>query len=310
MRYKWVDVYRGIAVLFMVTLHFFVNIFPANPIPLLNYSQRGVISIGNMAIALFLFISGVSTYLSIHKRKANEDEAIRHAVIRYSRIFVIGLLLDVILIVSVGYMWWVLEAIGLAGLIAMLFICFSDRMKLLAIAVVGVCYSYLASSPYIYSLASTFPNGGLLSSLPLSGIVLLGYMAGEYITKKKDKSLPFFLGAGLFLVSAGLALSNFMTYDRSIGTFPYVVLSSGFCTLFMLSVYWLVELKRVSSMILEDFGKSARFILALNYPVLALSLALHINNSFSTGQTALITLTLILLLVIASKLYVRFKKPL
>lgn len=308
MRYRWVDAYRGIAVLFMVTLHFFVNIFPANPLPMLIYSQRGIISVGDTALALFLFISGVSLYISIHKKGVNEDKAIWRAVRRYIRIFVIGLLLDVILIASVNYIWWVLEAIGLAGLIAVLFICFPEKMKLFAIAVIGICYSYLASSPYIYQLASAFPNGGILGSIPMSGIVLVGYLAGEHIMKEKDKALPLLLLAGILLLLAGLALSLFMTYDRSIGTFPYIVLSSGFCILFMLPVYWLLEVKSVSSRILEDFGKSALFIFVLNYPVLILALALHINNSFSTRQTALITLALVLLLFVASKLYVKFNE--
>jgi predicted acyltransferase len=309
MRYRWVDAYRGIAILFMVTLHFFVNIFPIQPIPLLDYSIRGVISIGDMALALFLFISGVSAYLSISQSKKTDDEAVSDVVKRYSRIFIIGLFLDFILLALVHYIWWVLEAIGLAGLIAVFFIRFSDRMKLLAIAVVGLCYSYLTSFPLLYSAASQFPNGGLFGSIPMSGIVLAGYIAGERIMKKKRKSLPFFLVAGLFLMLAGFVLSYFMTYDRGIGTFPCIVLSSGFCILLMIPVYWLAELKHASSRILEEFGKSALFVFVLNYPVLILALALHINNSFSTGQAALITLILISLLVIASKLYLRFSEP-
>jgi predicted acyltransferase len=309
MRYRWVDIYRGIAVLFMVTLHFFVNIFPVQPIPLLNYSIRGVISIGDMALALFLFISGVSVYLSISQSKKTYDEAVNDVIRRYSKILIIGLFLDFILFASVHYIWWVLETIGLADLMAVLFIRFSDRMKLLSIAVMGLCYSYLTSFPLLYLVASQFPNAGLFGSIPLSGIVLVGYMAGERIMKEKRESLPFFLGAGLLLVLAGFVLSNYMVYDRGIGTFPYIVLSSGFCILFMVTIYWLAELKHVSSRILEEFGKSALFIFALNYPVLIVALALHINNSFGTGQAALITLVLISLLVIASKLYLAFNGP-
>jgi predicted acyltransferase len=308
MRYRWVDVYRGIAVLFMVVLHFFVDIFPEQPIPFLEYSNRGVISIGDMALALFLFISGVSTYLSISKSKLSKDEAIRHVLIRYSRIFVMGLLLDVVLIASIGKVWWVLEAIGLSGLIAMFFICFSQRMKVLMIAVMGACYSYLISSPYIYNLVSQFPNGGLLGSIQLSGIVLVGYMAGEHITKKKEKSLPLLLALGLLLILMGFILNQLMLYDRGVGTLPYIVLSSGFCILLTVPVYWLFELKRVSSAMLEDVGKSALLIFVLNYPVLFLAFSLSINNSFNTGQSALITLFLISLLVIASELYVQFNE--
>jgi predicted acyltransferase len=308
MRRKWVDVYRGIAVLFMVMLHFFVNIFPVQPLPLLNYSIRGVIAIGDMAIALFLFISGVSAYLSISDRKKakNENEAIKHVLIRYLKIFILGLLLDIILIASVEGIWWVLEAISLSGLIALLFICFSVRMKVLAIALLGISYSYLASIPPIYDILSAFPNGGLFGSIPLSGIVLVGYMAGEHMMKRKKEALPFLLKAGMLLMLAGFVLSYFMIYDRGVGTFPYIVLSSGFCILFMVLLYWLVELKGISSKLLEGFGKSALLIFVLNYPILITALALHVNNSFSVEQTALITVVLVSLLVIASKLYVKF----
>lgn len=186
MRYRWVDAYRGIAVLFMVTLHFFVNIFPIQPISLLDYSIRGVVSIGDMALAFFLFISGVSAYFSISQSKKTDDEAVNDVVKRYSRIFIIGLFLDFILLALVHYIWWVLEAIGLAGLIAVFFMRFSDRMKLLAIAVIGLCYSYITAFPLVYSIASQFPNGGLLGSVPMSGIVLAGYMTGERVMKKKE----------------------------------------------------------------------------------------------------------------------------
>jgi len=312
MRYKWVDTYRGIAVLFMATLHFFVNIFPSQPPSFLNYSVRGVISIGDMAVALFLFISGVSTYFSISgmkKRGENEDEAVRRVLFRYSRIFIAGLLLDVILIASASKVWWVLEAIGLSGILALFFICFSDRMKILAVAVIGICYSYLISLPEIYSVVSTFPNGGLLGSVSLSGIVLIGYMCGEYIEKKKKRAINLLVKAGLISTLMGLLLSSFITYDRGIGSFPFVVLSSGFCMLLMAALYWLVELRGVSSGILIDFGKAAFLVFVLNYPVLILASVLKLENSFSTEYAAAITLVLVLLLMLASKVYVSLTEP-
>jgi len=312
MRYKWVDVYRGIAVLFMVTLHFFVNIFPVSPIPFLNYEVRGVISIGDMAIALFLFISGVSTYLSISQRKKSEseDDAVKRVVIRYARIFAIGLLLDILLICLADSVWWVLETISLAGLLSLFFIpdCFSWKMKVSSILIIGLCYSYITSIPAVYSLALAFPNGGILGSVPMSGIVLLGYMSGEFIMKKRRQSLNFFIIAGIVLLLAGFILSRFITYDRWIGTLPFVILSSGFSILLMVAVYWLVEMKGISSTILSDFGQSALLIFALNYPVLALALDMNLANSFSTIEAALITFILIAFLYIAARLRRSFTK--
>jgi len=309
MRYRWVDVYRGIAVLFMLVLHFFVNIFPTQPISFLNYSMKGVISIGDMDIALFLFISGISIYLAISgSRKKSEDDAIKSAIIRYSKIFLLGLLLDIILIATVERIWWVLEAISLSGLIALFFVCFSDRMKLLAIAITGICYSYFTSLEPIYEVISPFPNGGLLGSVSFSGIVLVGYMCGKYLMKEKRRALPFFLKIGVVLFLAGFILSKFTIYYRGIGTFPYIVLSSGFCILLMALVYWLVELKGISPALLEDFGKSALLIFVLNYPVLILALAFKLDHSFNTEQAALISLVLILLITLISKLNKKFTR--
>jgi len=312
MRYKWVDVYRGIAVLFMVTLHFFVDIFPVSPVPFLNYEVRGVISIGDMAIALFLFISGVSTYLSISQRKKSEseDDAVKHVIIRYAKIFVIGLLLDILLISFAERVWWVLETISLAGIFSLFFIpkCFSRKMKVFSIVVIGLCYSYITSIPEIYSLALAFPNGGILGSVPMSGIVLLGYMSGELIMKKRRQSLPVFIRAGIILLLAGFILSRFITYDRWIGNLPFVILSSGFSILLMVGVYWLVEVKRITSAILSDFGQSALLMFALNYPVLALAANMNLMNSFSITEAALITLILIAFLYIAARLRRSFTK--
>jgi predicted acyltransferase len=312
MRYKWVDVYRGIAVLFMVTLHFFVNIFPASPISFLNYEVSGEIQIGDMAIALFLFISGLSTYLSISQRKKSEseDDAVKHVVIRYTRIFVIGLLLDILLIALAGKVWWVLEAISLAGLFSLFFIpnCFSEKMKLFSILLIGLCYSYFTSIPWVYSLLSAFPNGGIPGSVSLSGIVLLGYMSGELIMKKKRQSLPFFIKAGILLMLAGFILSRFIVYDRAIGSLPFIILSSGFSILLMVVVYWLVEMKRISSIILLDFGRSALLMFTLNYPVLILAVDMNLEHSFSTEGAALITLVLVAFLAIAARLRRSFIK--
>jgi len=311
MRYEWVDVYRGIAVLFMVTLHFFVNIFPSQPTSFLNYSVGGVISIGDMAIALFLFISGVSAYLSISQKKKaeSEDDAVKRVILRYSRIFGIGLLLDMLLVLFAGKVWWVLEMISLSGLLAIFFIpkCFSQRMKLFSIIIIGVCYSYITSIPPLYLLVSAFPNGGIPGSLSLSGIVLLGYMSGEFIMKRKKQSLPFFTKAGAILLLAGFMLSSFITYDRNIGNFPFVILSSGFSMLFMVLVYWLVEMKGITSNVLSDFGRSSLLVFVLNYPVLILATNMNLEHSFSTGESAVITLVLIALLYLAARLKRRFK---
>jgi predicted acyltransferase len=181
-------------------------------------------------------------------------------------------------------------------------------MKILAILVVGLCYSYLTSIPAAYALLSSFPNGGLLGSISLSSIVLIGYMSGEYFMKRKKNALPSFAKLGILLTLAGFLLSRFIEYDRNVGTLPYVLLSSGFCVLFLVLVYWVVELKGISSGILEDFGKSALLVFVLNYPVLILAILLGFEKSFRTEQSALVTVVLILFLIVASKLRKRFKK--
>jgi uncharacterized membrane protein len=305
MRQKWIDVYRGIAVLFMTVLHFFVNIFPSKSIPFLEYSIKGAISIGDMDLALFLFISGVSTYVSISgKSGKNEDNAIRHTLIRYSKIVLLGLFLDIMLVLFADRVWWVLEAIGLAGILAIFFICFSSPMKLLIILIMGLCYSYIVSIPSAYGIISVFPNGWIFGPFSLSGIVLFGYICGSYASKKNMQAL---VKVSLLLALAGLIVGNFVVYDRGVGTLPYVLLSSSFCMLLVVVVYWLVEIRKISSGILADLGKSALLVFVLNYPVLILAVRLNLNNSFGIGQSALITIALIGLIVLISKLYCKLE---
>ena len=112
---------------------------------------------------------------------------------------------------------------------------------------------------------------------------------------------------GLLLALAGLLVGNFIVYDRSVGTLPYVLLSSGFCMLLVVVVYWLVEMRKVSSGILADLGKSALLVFVLNYPVLIFAVRLDLLNKFSTEEAALITLGLISLIVLISELYYKFK---
>jgi predicted acyltransferase len=307
MRQKWIDVYRGIAVLFMVVLHFFVDIFPSKPISFLSYSIKGVITIGDMDLALFLFISGVSAYFSIFKvSERNRDAAIKRTLTRYSKIFLLGIFLDAVLILSTNLVWWVLEAIALSGILALFFICFSTTMKLVIIFVIGLCYTYIVSTPFMYGLVSIFPNGWIFGPVSLSGIVLLGYVIGEYITKKKEEALQSVVGAGLLLLIVGFVLGNFMMYDRGVGTLPYVLISSGFCMLLIVAIYWLVEMKKVGLSILADVGKSALLVFALNYLVLILAVRLNLNNKFNTERTALISLVIVLFFILVSKLYCKF----
>jgi hypothetical protein len=70
----------------------------------------------------------------------------------------------------------------------------------------------------------------------------------------------------------------------------------------MVAVYWLVEMRGTNPIILSDFGQSALMVFALNYPVLALALDMKLENSFRTGEAALITLILIAFLYIAARL--------
>lgn len=178
-----------------------------------------------------------------------------------------------------------------------------NPQKFLIILIIGLCYSYIVSIPAIYRVVSLLPNGWIFGPLSLSGIVLLGYICGSYISKK---DIWTSIKVGLLLALTGLLMANFIVYDRNVGTLPYILFSSGFCMLLAVIVYWLGKIK-VSSGILADLGKSTLLIFVLNYPVLILAVRLNLINSFSIEQSAIITVVLIGLITLVSKLYCKFR---
>lgn len=123
-----------------------------------------------------------------------------------------------------------------------------------------------------------FDPEGLVSSITPIVQVIFGYFVGYYI-HWKGKNLTMLknlLIYGICLVGIGYVLDLFMPINKKVWTSSYVIFTTGYATLFIGVLIWLIEFKNwrgAWSKFFDVFGKNPLFIYVMS-GILPLTLSL------------------------------------
>jgi predicted acyltransferase len=264
------DIFRGLTVAFMII----VNTpgswkYIYSP---LRHSEWNGCTPADMVFPFFLFIAGVSMWYSLKKYKLSiNGGAVLRIFRRVVAIFALGLFMAVFPYFGRDYstlrIMGVLQRIALAyGLAA--FVCLSVNRQYLWIVVAVFLLAYWAllafsggANPYgpegnIVSVVDTailgtkhlykgfgipFDPEGLLSTIPASVTVIIGYYCAEILGKKSDSGSGmmklFLLGAA----STGLGYLWGMVFpiNKPLWTSSYVLFTAGLAMI-LLSLFYLI----------------------------------------------------------------------
>jgi predicted acyltransferase len=295
-RYLALDVFRGMTIAGMILVN--------NPgswshiyAPLKHSAWHGCTPT-DLIFPFFLFIVGVSMFFSFAKYGSTLDKTSLLKVLkRTALIFFIGLFLNSFPQWLTDYsklrIMGVLQRIALAYGVGSVIVLSLNRKWLPFIAFTililywGVLYFFGGPDPY--SLAGNAAPGfdslilgeahlykgfglpfdpeGLLSTIPAFATVIIGFLAGDLISRTDKSKLPLQLllfGAGG--IAAGAIWGLFFPINKPLWTSSYVIYTAGWACVIMALLIWIIDLKGYSkwSSFFVVFGMNPLFIFALS----------------------------------------------
>jgi len=166
-----IDQFRGFAILGMVFVNYIAR-FDVTPW-MLQHHREGM-SINDTIAPIFIFVVGMGFRLSMLRRIAKDGLATARKTTgkRYAFLAILGFA------IYQGYLWDALSDIGVGGLLALMFMDKSPKIRIavaaLFLSVYQAAYSFTPYGEYVITRGI---NGGPLGPLSWGFILLMGSMA-------------------------------------------------------------------------------------------------------------------------------------
>lgn len=290
------DVFRGMTVVFMIIVNTpgtWNHVYA----PLRHASWHGCTPT-DLVFPSFLFISGVAMWYSLRKFNFEfSGPALFRVLRRVALIFAVGLFLNIFPRFVRDYdtlrIMGVLQRIALAwGLGAVIVLAIKKNYIWIATAVILLGYWALiyfmgGSDPYslegnyartvdlaifgenhLYKgFGVPFDPEGLLSTLPATATVLLGFMTGGLITSKGNswKTVGWLSFVGVVLIGAGLLWGEYFPINKPIWTSSYVLYAGGIGMVILALLFTIVDIWNLKGWtgFFNTFGTNALFTYVL-----------------------------------------------
>ncbi len=290
------DVFRGMTVVFMIIVNTpgtWSHVYA----PLRHASWHGCTPT-DLVFPSFLFISGVAMWYSLRKFNFEfSGPALFRIIRRVALIFAVGLFLNIFPRFARDYdtlrIMGVLQRIALAwGLGAILVLMIKKNYIWVATAVLlfgywALMYFMGGSDPYslegnyartvdlaligenhLYKgFGIPFDPEGLLSTIPATATVLLGFMTGGLITGKGSswKTVGWLSFVGALLIGAGLLWGEYFPINKPIWTSSYVLYAGGIGMVILALLFMIVDIWNLKGWtgFFNTFGTNALFTYVL-----------------------------------------------
>lgn len=305
------DVFRGMTVVFMIIVNTpgtWNHVYA----PLRHASWHGCTPT-DLVFPSFLFISGVAMWYSLRKFNFEfSGPALFRIIRRVILIFAVGLFLTIFPRFARDYdtlrIMGVLQRIALAwGLGAILVLLIKKNYIWVATAVLlfgywALMYFMGGSDPYslegnyartvdlailgekhLYKgFGVPFDPEGLLSTLPATATVLLGFMTGGLITAKGNswKTVGWLTFVGALLIGAGLLWGEYFPINKPIWTSSYVLYAGGIGMVILALLFMIVDIWNLRGWtgFFNTFGTNALFTYVLAGMLTKTLLAIRIGE--------------------------------
>ncbi|MCR5130955.1 MAG: DUF5009 domain-containing protein [Prevotella sp.] len=261
------DVMRGLTVAMMIL----VNNGYGESFEQLGHSKWNGMTLCDLVFPFFLFMVGISTYLSLRKTQFQATpQVLRKIFKRAILLFLIGLGIawfDHAIegdLLCFGHLriWAVLQRIALCYLATALFAIYANHKYAIPtiigllvaytlIIIFGNGYSYDAETnilaqadlqlfgyDHIYHKSPVDPEG-LLSTISAIAHTIIGFLCGKAVSERKFREITW---VGILLVAIGFALSFWLPLNKRIWSPSYVLVSCGLGML-LLMLATLIEQK-------------------------------------------------------------------
>jgi len=275
-RYYWIDHARGFIMILLVITEFLpafireaARFFLDHPINQRTVEYMNFYDVGAPA---FIFIMGFLMPLSFFHRKERDGtgKAVRHMIIRYGIILLLGYLVILIdqqaIVKTIDGMtiviWDVLPSLGLVGLIAIPFLFVNPKMRAILASVLLIFYQVMLFFGWReYAIASV--HGGILGTIfGFSVIMIYATCLGElfFMDKKtpEKKKYQIYAIIGIIAFLGGILLSlipEWYANKRQV-TLTYILISLGTSILLSFIFVGIDKIVRKPIFILDSYGKN------------------------------------------------------
>lgn len=269
-----IDLLRGLTVMLMI----FVNNGAGHSIfPILKHSQWNGMTLADCVFPSFLFIMGMSTYLSLKKFDYRWSKPAAHKIIKRAvLLFLIGLGLNWLDMAVDGRpldfahlrIWGVMQRLGICYLLCAA-MALTWRRGFLPIIVIGLTaysalllccggFDYDASTNilarvdnslfgwnHLYHKSPVDPEG-LVSTFSATLHTMIGFVVMEYIDKlrkgtHKLKVTSFLDIVGVSFLIIGLAMSPWLPINKRVWSTSYVLVSIGIVCIILAVMIYVVD---------------------------------------------------------------------
>ncbi|MFW9937065.1 MAG: acyltransferase family protein [Candidatus Thorarchaeota archaeon] len=276
-RYYWIDHARGFIMMLLVITEFLpafireaARFFLEHPEPQRTVEYMNFYDVGAPA---FIFIMGFLMPLSFFHRKERDGtgKAVRHMIIRYGVILLLGYLVILIdqqaIVKTVDGMiiviWDVLPSLGLVGLIAIPFLFVSPKIRAILASALLIFYQLmlLFGGWREYAIASV--HGGILGTIfGFSVIMIYATCLGELFFMDKEKSenkkYQIYALVGIIAFLGGILLTlipEWYANKRQV-TLTYILISLGTSILLSFVFVGIDKVVKKPIFILDSYGKN------------------------------------------------------
>jgi len=295
-RVNFIDDYRGFAIISMIIVNY-LAFYPSTPTWLKHAKGIGY-TFADLVAPLFLFALGIMYRTSFIRRikKMGLKSSYLSMSRRYLIIMFIGFLGSAIAKTSISYDWGILQAIGLAGILALPFLLLQWKLRLLSIAILAIFYQFIILTNFS-DLIVNAKHGGPLASISWALLILAATVAGDLFHGKIKitalKILTFYC-ASFALISYLLILIFDLPTMKANVNVSYLSVSIALSSLVFILFLLIGEVAKIKLTLFTAMGKNPLLIFLIHY--LLIKITHKIIDKHSSGSFILLMTISIFLL--------------
>jgi predicted acyltransferase len=297
-----IDQFRGFAILTMVLANYMgaVQLIPA----WLKHAPDVGLTVIDLIAPFFIFAIGLTFGLSFNRR-VERDGAFRtysYFLTRYLAIIGLGAIISAgetaVGENPSGIDWGVLQAIGMAGLAALVVIRLPSIYRWLIGAGILVVYQVVLDH-FLLDFTLRSPHGGLYGSLDWAAMLILGTALADMFHSegRAKKAYPWISAA---ILAVGVALAFYLPVSKHRVSSTYVLISLGISALLFLTFHLLSERFNWQGRFLVVWGKNPLTLYFLHYLLIGLVFLPGVPAIYQAAPFWLVLIEMVVLISVIS----------
>jgi predicted acyltransferase len=306
-----IDYFRGFTIILMVFVNFIAS-GKSTPI-WLKHAQDIGLTITDLIAPAFIFAIGLTYKNSFYKRSKEKgiNQAYYHFITRFLAIMGIGSFFTagaaIVAPIEAQGGWGVLQAIGAAGLITLIFIRMNRFIRLLTGILLLFVYQVMMDKFFLKIILES-AQGGLIASISWASLLIISTFFAEIFYDVKIKKLFSFLLSILILI-CGLFLSRYFPISKHRVSISYILISSSVSAIFLYIFYLISNIKFIKLNFFIWWGHNPLFLYLLHMILLGVTFIPANQKIFMTAPFWVILIEFsFFFLILSTSAYILFRK--